>query len=254
MAKFSNKRHTRFAYVHRLAAPSGDCFRNRVPSEASLLRCISRIGPCQRQSPRRRQYGLDLIGQWLVPFGSSSPLPGRSLRTDLARFLASSNDTFGQTKIVIRFSPAAGSVCNLPSQRALHPTGRTHLPPQNAEIIPRPPATRQLPAPARTGTRRHIRRGEAELAQQVATAVTRCARKTNSARTARNQVCGNHPKTPQPATLRGNESGDHQQLQTNQAIGNQWCNKFRDFGKESNTLRKPRTYPGRGDRSHSRQT
>ena len=51
LAKFQNKRHTRFAYV-------------------------ARIGPCQRQSPRRRRYGQNLIGQWLVPFGSSSPLAG----------------------------------------------------------------------------------------------------------------------------------------------------------------------------------
>ena len=46
-----------------------------------------------------------------------------------------------------RYSPVAGSVCNLPSQRALHSAGRTHLPPQNAEIIPPAPAPRQPPRP-----------------------------------------------------------------------------------------------------------
>ena len=69
----------------------------------------------------------------------------------LARFLA---DQFKAARRRFSFfSPVADLVCNLPSQRALHSAGRTHLPPQNAEIIPPSPAPRQLLAPARTGTR-----------------------------------------------------------------------------------------------------
>ena len=87
LAKFPNKRHTRFAYV-------------------------ARIGPCQCLAARRRGYGRTSsdIGWFLS--GVPAPLPGRSLRTDLARFSASSNDTFGQTKIVIRFSPVANVLCS----------------------------------------------------------------------------------------------------------------------------------------------
>ena len=70
---------------------------------------------------------------------------------------------------------------------------------------------------------------------------TRCrtrSAKTNSAPrlpTVRNRACGNHPQTPMPATLLGNESCAHQQWQMNRAIGNQRCNRFQDYGKESNT-------------------
>ena len=121
LAKFPIKRHTRFAYVARIGLPT-------LP-------------------PRRRQYGLASSDNGWFLLGLPAPLPGRSLRTDLARFSASANDNFGQTVFVIRFSPVAGSVCNLPSQRALHSAGRTHLPLQNAEIIPPSPAPRQLPHP-----------------------------------------------------------------------------------------------------------
>ena len=63
----------------------------------------------------------------------------------LARFLA---DQFKAARRRFSFfSPVAGLVCNLPSQRALHSARRTHLPLQNLEIIPPAPAPRQLPLP-----------------------------------------------------------------------------------------------------------
>ena len=85
MAKFPIQRHTRFAYV-------------------------ARIGPCPHLSLGWRRYGRTSsdIGWFLL--GVPAPLPGRSLRTDLARFLASSNDTFGQTKIVIHLSPVTDAI------------------------------------------------------------------------------------------------------------------------------------------------
>ena len=80
---FDRKRHTRFAYV-------------------------ARIGPCT--STRDASGTAGLIGHGWFLSGVPAPLPGRSLRTDLARFSASANDNFGQTTFVIRFSPVTDAI------------------------------------------------------------------------------------------------------------------------------------------------
>ena len=54
---------------------------------------------------RRRGYGRTSSDNGWFLSGVPAPLPGQSLRTDLARFSASANDNFGQTKIVIHLSP-----------------------------------------------------------------------------------------------------------------------------------------------------
>ena len=105
--------------MHRLAAPSGDCFRNRVPSEASLLRCISRIGPCQPTrdasgtvGPHRtlillRDADAQTTEDQLVPFGSSSPLAGPVIVHRPCKVLGlDKSHNSGQTRIMkIHFSP-----------------------------------------------------------------------------------------------------------------------------------------------------
>ena len=121
LAKFHIKRHTRFAYV-------------------------ARIGPCQRHAARRRGYGRTSSDMDWFLSGAPAPLPGaarKGLRALPCKVLGRSLLKRSGDRFSV-LSPAAGSVCNLPSQRALHSAGRTHLPPQNAEIIPRPLPPRQL--------------------------------------------------------------------------------------------------------------
>ena len=116
-----------------------------------------------------RKTGQALAGS-LAPRLVGSPLHVHLLRANrrtAPRFLASVHGTTARRRRYANFSPVAGSVCNLPSQRALHSAGRTHLSPQNAEIIPPSPAPRQLPAPARTGTRCRTRGAKTQIPHRV---------------------------------------------------------------------------------------
>ena len=112
-----------------------------------------------------RKTGQALAGS-LAPRLVGSPLHVHLLRANIRaspRFLASSNDTFGHhssdfasqsdlrsvdmTVFVIRLSPAAGSVCNLLSQRASHSAERTHLPRRTPKLYHPHPSRVNCPRP-----------------------------------------------------------------------------------------------------------
>ena len=133
--------------VFRFIIYFGEVFRKA--SYAIRVRCPNR-SPHTAVVAATVQFGF--IGQWLVPFGISSPLAGHGgLRTNRPTVQGSQPPQYGRDGArPSRFSPVAGSVCNLPSQRALHSAGRTHLSPQNVEIIPPSPAPCQLSASAHT--------------------------------------------------------------------------------------------------------
>ena len=117
--------------------------------------------------PNRPVRASSDIGWFLS--GISVPLPGtarKGLRALPCKVLGRSLLKRSGDRFSV-LSPAAGSVCNLPSQRALYSAGRTHLPPQNAEIIPRSPAPRQLPAPSQTGTRCRTRGAKMQIPHRV---------------------------------------------------------------------------------------
>ena len=90
-------------YAIRARAPPCGPFGRSLTRSGSLRSFASAVHLPNRSSRTSSDIGWFLLG---VP----APLPGRSLRTDLARFLASANDNFGQTKIVIRFSPVTDAI------------------------------------------------------------------------------------------------------------------------------------------------
>ena len=99
LAKFLLKRHTRFAYVARIGL--------------LLL------------PPRRRQYGVDLIEHWLVPFGSSSPLAGPVIAHRPCKVLGLGPRHDGEAPSLRKLQPGDGCRWAHPPMSKINPRPRS---------------------------------------------------------------------------------------------------------------------------------